>query len=86
MGVCNCPVCQVGVVENVGYIELKEGPLEFKFSQFPPAEKAAITIGICSRGSCQYVGMGATPESRSLARSCVSDLFLSMAKHSKGVK
>ncbi|MDR6550371.1 hypothetical protein [Paenibacillus qinlingensis] len=59
----NCPVCMAGVVEPVGYIELKEGPLEFNIGRFKLTNKAAIVIGKCSRGNCQYVGMEATLES-----------------------
>ncbi|MDQ0875901.1 hypothetical protein QFZ77_004560 [Paenibacillus sp. V4I3] len=54
----NCPVCLVGIVEPIGYVELKEGPLEFKLGQFPPTKKETIPIAMCSRESCQHVSMG----------------------------
>lgn len=66
----NCPVCLVGIVKPVGYVELKEGPLEFKLGQLPPTKKAAITI----------VGIGAAPESPTLAKSLLRDLILSLEK------
>ncbi|KRF13572.1 hypothetical protein ASG93_13700 [Paenibacillus sp. Soil787] len=81
MNICNCPVCLVGVVKPFGYIELKEGPLEFKLSRFPPDKKTAITIGICSREPCQHIGMGATKKSTTLAKSLLRELVLSLEKN-----
>lgn len=79
----NCPVCLVGIVEPVGYVELKEGPLEFKLGQFPPTNKATITVGMCSREPCQHVGMGAVPESRTQAKILLRDLILSLEKRTR---
>ncbi|CAM4514688.1 hypothetical protein FHS16_005986 [Paenibacillus endophyticus] len=72
---CNCPVCLTGVVEPVGYIELKEGPLEFCFGRYPLTNKVAILIGLCSRGNCQYIGLETASESLVNAKSLIgSDL------------
>ncbi|NHN34940.1 hypothetical protein [Paenibacillus agricola] len=80
MGFSNCPVCLVGVVETLGYVELKEGPLEFQYGRLPLTKKATIIIGMCSRGPCQYVGMGAVPESPTVAKRILRDLILSLEK------
>ncbi|KQX68936.1 hypothetical protein ASD40_00030 [Paenibacillus sp. Root444D2] len=79
----NCPVCLVGIVEPIGYVELKEGPLEFKLCQFPPAKKETITIGICSRKSCQHINMGAVPESLTPAKNLLKELILSLEKRTR---
>lgn len=79
----NCPVCLVGIVEPIGYVELKEGPLEFKLGQFPPTKKETITIAMCSRESCQHVSMGAAPESLTPAKRLLKDLILSLEKRTR---
>ncbi|WP_240421180.1 hypothetical protein [Paenibacillus periandrae] len=79
----NCPVCQVGVVEPVGYFELKEGPLEFTLDHFPPSNKATITIGLCNREPCQYVGTGTAPESLNPAKKLLKDLILSLDQRTR---
>ncbi|WP_240421175.1 hypothetical protein [Paenibacillus periandrae] len=80
MNLSNCPVCLVGVVEPFGYIELKEGPLEFKLGRFQLAKKMAITIWMCNREQCQHVGTGATREYPTLAKSLLRELILSLEK------
>jgi hypothetical protein len=65
------------VVEPLSYVELKKGLLEFKLGRLPPI-KAAIIIGMGSRGACQYVGMGAALESPTVAKRILRDLILSL--------
>lgn len=79
----NCPVCLVGVVEPVGYFELKEGPLEFKLDHSPPTNKATITIGLCNTETCQYIGTGAVPESLTQAKRLLKDLILSLGQRTR---
>jgi hypothetical protein len=72
---CNCPICHVGVVEIVGYIELKQGPLEFKLSKWPPEETPALAVKMCSREPCDYVRIGAAPKSHTLAKRMLRDFM-----------
>lgn len=71
----NCPLCHVGVLEIIGYIELRQGPLEFKFSMWPPENAPALTVKMCSRQPCDYVDLGAAPKSHTLAKRLLRDFM-----------
>lgn len=70
----NCPKCHHGMLENIGYVELKGGPLELKTVQYVPDNVPAIMVYLCSREPCDHVNLRAAPESLSLAKSNVRDL------------
>lgn len=76
----NCPKCLNGVVEVIGYMELKEGPIEFVFAKLIPEEMPAVTVELCSRTPCDYVTIGAAPESLSLAKRILKDKVLAHRK------
>ncbi|QHT61196.1 hypothetical protein GXP70_15340 [Paenibacillus lycopersici] len=65
----NCPQCGVGVIEQIGYIEIKQGPIEIVLKpELPDRAIPAITIKLCSRGPCTYMEWGAAPESFTLSK------------------
>lgn len=63
----NCPRCKSGVMESVGYIELKPGPLQIRINEIPD-NTPALDIRVCSKDSCGYAYMEAAPASLSLAK------------------
>jgi hypothetical protein len=63
-----CPKCQAGVLEPLGYIELKEGTLQLTLSQFTPPNIPALEIRICSKDPCGNVEIEAAPGSLTLAK------------------
>jgi hypothetical protein len=81
----NCPVCLIGVVEPIGYVELKEGPLEFKTGRVPPSNKSAITITMCSDETCKHVGMGTDQGSLTQGKRLLRELILSLQKRSQTI-
>jgi hypothetical protein len=56
----NCPECHYGMLETLGYVEVKAGPLEFKMTHNVPDEVPA--------------NLRAAPESLSLAKRTVRDI------------
>lgn len=79
----NCPVCLVGVVETVGYFEIKEGPLEFNLNPSHPTNETTITIGLCNSENCQYIGSGTAPDAFSPAKQLLKDLILSLDQRTR---
>ncbi|MEB8638315.1 hypothetical protein P4H32_32325 [Bacillus cereus] len=77
----NCPNCFTGVLETVGFIELKTGVLEIQLTPFIPDNTAALGIKICSKDLCGYVKLEAAPASLSLAKRTLRDAIY--AKHRK---
>ncbi len=69
----NCPNCEVGIMELIGYIPLKAGPLELVFDRFPPHDAPALTVSLCSREPCEHAAIGAAPKSLSLAKRLLRD-------------
>lgn len=55
----NCPKCNIGVLETVGYFDLDES--RFTYSRIPPREIPSFVVSLCSRG-CDYVDIRATPD------------------------
>lgn len=66
----SCPCCGSGVMETVGYLELKSGPINFVFScSIPdPVSTTTIQMLICSLDDCGYTHMRAAPGSLSHAK------------------
>lgn len=71
----NCPQCHTGVLESVGYIELKPGPLQLQIGSFIPDQTPALNIRICSKDHCGYVHVEAAPASLSLAKRNIRDIL-----------
>ncbi|MDF2651437.1 MAG: hypothetical protein K0Q73_7242 [Paenibacillus sp.] len=69
----NCPACIAGVLEAVGYVELKTGTLQIQLTPFVPENTAALIIKICSKDLCGHVKLEAAPASLSLAKSTLRD-------------
>lgn len=70
----NCPKCMTGILECVGYFEIKEGPVQFHLSRLLPEHTPAIGVNVCSKDHCGHVGFEAAPESLSLARRNFRDM------------
>lgn len=83
MSPSHCPVCLIGVVESIGYVELIEGPLEFKTGRVPPSNQSVITIWKCSNEICNHVGMGTDQGSLTQGKRLLRELILSLQKRSQ---
>jgi hypothetical protein len=67
-------------MEMIGYIELAEGSLRFRHSRFPPINRPALTVSLCSREPCDFVDIKAAPESLTLAKRKLRDFIASNRK------
>jgi hypothetical protein len=57
----NCPECKTGVMEPLGYIEVKTGPVTIHFGSEAPSNEPAIAILMCSKEICGCVHFEGSP-------------------------
>lgn len=74
-----CPKCRSGVLETLGYVELKEGPLQLTLSRFTPSKIPALEIRVCSKDPCGMVEIEAAPESLTLAKRSMREALYAKA-------
>lgn len=57
----NCPECKTGVMESLGYMEVKAGPVSIHLGRDAPPNEPAINILMCSKEICGCIHFEGSP-------------------------
>lgn len=57
----NCPECRTGVMEPIGFIEVKPGPMSLYFGRDAPENQPVIKMLMCSKEICGCIRFSGAP-------------------------
>ncbi|WP_141505066.1 hypothetical protein [Paenibacillus luteus] len=57
----NCPECKTGVMEPIGFFEVKSGPMSLYFGRDAPDNQPAINMLMCSKEICGCIRFAGVP-------------------------